>query len=62
MCLKQGMWLPGSHTIPKQIRDNRQPYYEALREADEHHLKSGGGVNLSKLEAYLNELLTKQLS
>jgi Fic family protein len=61
MCAKHGMWLPGSKTIPMQIRENRTPYYEALRAADEAY-ENGGKIDLSKLEVYLDELLTKQLS
>jgi fido (protein-threonine AMPylation protein) len=63
MCLKHQLWLPGKEIIPKQIRENRQPYYEVLRHADEHFKSSKRkSVNVSKTEAYLNDLLAKQLN
>jgi Fic family protein len=34
MCAKAGMILPGKKTIPERIRENRTPYYAALRSAD----------------------------
>ena len=62
LCYKSGGWLPGKEIIPKQIRDNRTPYYAVLREADDHHEKSGRkSIDVSKTEDYLNDLLTKQL-
>ncbi len=62
-CLKYGMWLPGKEIIPKQIRDNRPPYYAVLHEADEHYEKSGrSSIDVSATENYLNDLLTKQLA
>jgi Fic family protein len=62
LCYKHGAWLPGKEIIPKQIRDNRPPYYAVLREADNQHDKSGRkSIDVSKTEDYLNDLLTKQL-
>lgn len=61
LCVKLGFWLPGPNTIPKQIRDNRTPYYDALAEGD----KSDPRIdffNLGAMEKYLEELMTKQLS
>jgi len=60
LCVKLGFWIPGSHIIPKQIRDNRKPYYDALAEGD----KSDPRIdfyNLERMEKYLEELLTKQV-
>ena len=34
LCMRQGRLLPGHKIVPERIRDNRQPYYEALRAAD----------------------------
>ncbi len=61
LCLKYSMWLPGKNIIPKQIRDNRTPYYNALHAADYHYLKTKGGIDVSEVENYLQELLAKQL-
>jgi len=59
--MKLGFWVPGSNTIPKQIRLCRQPYYEALAEAD----KSDPRINfftLEQMEKYLESLLTIQIT
>src|SRR5262249_41658966 len=61
LCVKHGLWLPGAPTIPKQIRANLSPYYAALRECDKGN-DERGRIDLSTLEAYIDELLTKQLS
>lgn len=61
LCVKHGLWLPGGNTIPKQIRDDRTPYYAALREADRAHDPRDGRCDVSRLEGYLEMLLTKQL-
>jgi len=34
LCVKSGMQLPGTNTIPEQISKNKTPYYEALEAAD----------------------------
>lgn len=60
LCVKFGMWLPGSETIPQQIRGNRQPYYLALRHADAAYKK--GEINVSRMRDYLEGLLTVQLA
>jgi Fic family protein len=61
LCVKLGFWLPGANTIPQQIRDNRGPYYAALRHADERFLKDQG-IDVKQLEAYLDGLLATQLA
>jgi len=61
LCLKYQVWLPGSNIIPKQIRDNRTPYYAALRKADDHYGQTNG-IDVSEMEAYLTQLLTNQLA
>lgn len=62
LCYKHGAWLPGKEIIPKQIREDRAPYYAVLREADNHHEQSRRtSIDVSKAEDYLNDLLTKQL-
>ena len=60
ICLRLGGPLPGKKTVPERIRENRQPYYEALREADEHW--TNGQFNVDALATYLAGLLTAQLS
>ncbi len=34
LCLKHGQLLPGKKIVPELIREDRKPYYEALRAAD----------------------------
>lgn len=60
LCVKLGMWLPGSEIIPQQIRGNRAPYYKALRTADA--AAKNGQFNVSEMQAYLEGLLTNQVS
>lgn len=59
MCCRLGYLLPGKKTIPDQIAENKQPYYEALETADES-LRSGK-LDLGKLEEMLSAMLGRQL-
>ena len=34
LCARHGGLLPGARIVPERIRDDRQPYYDALREID----------------------------
>jgi fido (protein-threonine AMPylation protein) len=52
--------LPGTPTIPDQIVDNRQPYFEALDSADAAWVE--GRLDLSKMERLLGRLLGHQLA
>lgn len=60
ICLKTGMLLPGRKIVPERIRENRQPYYAALQEADRHW--DEGDFNVSTLSSYLGNLLKAQLA
>jgi len=59
LCLKTGVVLGGTPTIPDQIVDNRNPYFEALDAADENWKE--GRVDVSKMEGLLETLLARQL-
>ncbi len=61
LCVKHGLWLPGVTTIPKLIRANLSPYYEALRGCDKGS-DERGRIDISPLEGYLDGLLAQQLS
>lgn len=61
LCMKHGMWLPGTNIIPMQIKKNLKPYYESLQDAD-HHYQKNGEINVTTLEQYLDGLLTIQLA
>ncbi len=60
ICMKQQRLLPGTKIVPERIRENRQPYYEALKEAD--RVWEDGKLDVSALAGYLEELLKGQLS
>src|SRR6266705_3557838 len=60
ICLRHGALLPGRKTVPERIRENREPYYAALRDADRHW--ASGQFNVDALAEYLAELLEAQLS
>ena len=60
ICLKTGMLLPGKKIVPERIRENRTPYYAALRAADQHW--DQGHFNVADLSTYLGSLLIDQLT
>jgi Fic family protein len=60
ICMKQGRLLPGTKIVPERIRENRQPYYEALRAADDAW--NEGHFDVNRLSGYLGELLKEQLT
>jgi Fic family protein len=60
MCMRQGRLLGGRRIVPERIRENRQPYYEALKAAD--IAWESGDFDVSKLAEYLAGLLKDQIS
>lgn len=60
LCLKQGQLLPGKKIVPERIRENRKPYYAALKSADVAW--EDGHFDVSELSKYLSELLKQQLA
>lgn len=60
ICMKQGRLLPGKKIVPERIRENRQPYYDALRAAD--MAWDEGHFDVNELAAYLGKLLKGQLT
>jgi len=60
LCLKAGRLLPGKKIVPERIRENRDPYYDALRAADSAW--EDGHFDVSELANYLEGLLGDQLS
>ncbi|MDF1736543.1 MAG: Fic family protein [Minwuia sp.] len=60
LCIKLDSMLPGRITIPDQIADNKDPYYDGLEQADKG-LAETGTPDLSVLEDYLSGLLAHQL-
>ena len=60
ICLRNGGLLPGSKIVPERIRENRAPYYKALKAADAAW--ENGLLDVSELDTYLQGLLKDQLS
>lgn len=60
ICLRHGALLPGEKIVPERIRENRQPYYQALQAADRHW--ADGHFNVEDLAKYLETLLIAQLT
>ncbi|KAF0227699.1 MAG: filamentation induced by cAMP protein [Beijerinckiaceae bacterium] len=60
LCMKYGDLLPGKKIVPERIRENRQPYYDALKAAD--LAWADGHFDVSKLAEYLQGLLKAQLA
>lgn len=63
LCAKSGSLLPGTETIPEQIVSNRDPYYEALEQADSAYLanKQFTDSTVVEMEKLLGAMLAKQL-
>ena len=59
LCARSGGLLPGRKIVPERVRDDRQPYYDALRAADQAW--DAGHLDLSEMETYLARLLEAQL-
>ena len=57
--MKQDQLLPGRKIVPERIRENREPYYAALRAAD--RAWDLGHFDVSELAGYLSGLLKAQL-
>lgn len=60
MCLKYGDLLPGRKIVPERIKEDREPYYAALKAAD--HAWNDGHFNVTELAEYLQGLLKAQLT
>lgn len=59
LCVRSGALLPGRKIVPERIREEREPYYAALRAADLAWHE--GNLDVSVMDAYLARLLTAQL-
>jgi hypothetical protein len=58
--MKQGRLLPGKKIVPERIRENRAPYYAALKAADVAW--DEGKLDVSEMAKYLEGLLKGQLT
>lgn len=61
LCVKSGSWLPGATILPQLIRQNRDEYVAALKQADKS-IEDGKPFDLSALHALLSKLLSEQLN
>jgi len=59
LCIRLGYRLPGTKTIPDQITENRQPYFNALDAADAAALNNT--FDVSQMEDILSAYLAAQL-
>jgi Fic family protein len=59
LCVRGGGLLGGRRTVPERIRDNRKPYYAALKAAD--LAWDAGNLDFSVMEEYLAGLVEEQL-
>ncbi len=59
LCTKIGALLKGRKIVPERIRENRQPYYRALKACD--IAWEAGRLDLADMEDYLAGLLQAQL-
>jgi Fic family protein len=62
MNVKHGTLLPSKNSIMEQIVNNRQPYYDALRHADEISKQTGDErAGLGPMEQLMTHLLKEQI-
>jgi Fic family protein len=59
LCARSGGLLGGRKSVPERIRENRKPYYAALRAAD--RAWEMGNLDFSDMEDYLATLVQEQL-
>ncbi len=60
LCTKLGRLLPGDKIVPERIRASRDPYYKALRAADDAW--DQGDLNLSEMSRYIASLVKAQIT
>jgi hypothetical protein len=59
ICARTGKLLRGRKIVPERIREDRKPYYKALKECD--IAWEAGRLDLSMMEDYLASLIQAQL-
>jgi Fic family protein len=62
ICVKYQLWLPGSLSLPEQIRLPHRPRYCEILGRMDAKMDGDGLTDLSEMRDFLNELLTNQLS
>jgi len=61
MCKKLDDWLPGSLTVPEQIRIHHRPRYCEILNRMDGGIDKDGLTDLTEMVAFLDELLVDQL-
>jgi Fic family protein len=59
LCVRAGGLIGGRKIVPERIRDNRAPYYAALKSADAAW--EAGNLDFAEMEDYLAGLVQEQL-
>ena len=62
LCVKYGWWLPGSLSLPEQIRIQHRPRYCEILSRMDGQMNGEGLTDLREMTEFLNELLTEQLA
>ena len=60
LCARLGHEIPGTRTIPEIIASHKQPYYDALGQADSHC--AAGRLDVTAMEGIVEEALAVQLA
>ncbi|ULJ74402.1 Fic family protein [Rhizobium gallicum] len=60
LCVAAGNWLPGEVILPEKLRQSRDDYVEALKQADVQYEETGQ-PDLGPLHAIVSALLAQQL-
>ncbi|HEY5331369.1 MAG TPA: Fic family protein [Acidobacteriaceae bacterium] len=60
ICMKQGRLIGGDKIVPERICENREPYYAALKAADDAW--DAGHFDVNQLSRYLGGLLKDQIT
>ena len=60
LCVRLGLRLPGTKTIPEVIAEDKGPYYTAIDEADS--AEERGKVDVTAMEGVLKDALAVQLA
>jgi len=60
ICMKQGRLIGGDKIVPERICENREPYYAALKAADDAW--DVGHFDVNQLSRYLGGLLKDQIT
>jgi len=61
LCVKLGAWLPGSLSLPEQIRLHHRPEYCEILGRMDAAMDENGMTDLGEMTAFLNDRITDQL-